>query len=118
MGNYSKIYTKDQKQIKFHLRGYHSLWLRYNRILKQTQYGLFDMVITASLNLIEDVKKKKIGFNKSNLRVKKIFLQKWQKKYGKINSRPYDLLEEDIMEIVTAIRIRKEYLRREGLKKQ
>lgn len=115
MAKFSKQYNIDQKRIKTMIRKYKGLWTRYTLILEQTQYGKFNTVIKTALDLIETIENEQIMFTRSSDRVKKIYIQKWISKFGRQVTDPYKMMKNDLVDIIQAIRTRKEYLNQQGI---
>ena len=115
MAKFSKQYNMDQKRIKSMLRKYKGLWTNYNEILELTQFGKFNTVIKSALNLIEIIEREGKIFRLSSDRVKKIYIKKWISKFGRQVSDPYKLMKNDLVDIIQAIRTRKEHLNQQGI---
>lgn len=112
MGKFSKEYNQNRKKVKDLLKEYHYLWEIYNEILNQTTYGDFNVALVRIVDQVEAIGLVHTTFKNCNEKVKKIFIQKWEAKYGKINNDPFQLLINDLQDIAKAIQTRKMYMNR------
>lgn len=111
MPKYSQKYNNDRKQIHILITKYNYLWERYNQILENLIYGQYETVFKTLPFLLDDIIGPENLFLNSSKRVKKIFLKKWEEKYEKKESNPFNLLKEDCLEILHKVTSRKEYLK-------
>jgi len=115
MGKYSKEYNIDKKQINLILQKFHKEWKNYNTCLEDLQYANFDVATRKSEAMLDPIAKLKVLFSKSNKRVQKGFIHKFEKKYGRTTPDPIHLLETDVIKLIRSIATRRLYLRQKGL---
>ncbi len=115
MGKYSKQFNQDNKILKNLLHDYHKCWLIFVSIREQIQYGQHEEATRSALTHIDVINDHKRECLKRSVRIQKLFLRKWQKKYGKVTEFPYQFMTDDLQKIVRAVNTRRMYLKQNNL---